>query len=96
MSTARNELLEVVRKVAGEYFEDPDDYEDHIKPLADDILAALAAGAVTEGWLITGKRILKVEETSLTDPGDENWTYVAYCEPPEGDEGDDEEEENED
>ncbi|HEV2346402.1 MAG TPA: hypothetical protein VGS97_20050 [Actinocrinis sp.] len=90
MSTAREQLLEMVRKVVDQYFGDSDDYEDNVKPMADDLLAALTANEVTEGWLITGKRILKVEETSLTDPGDENWAYDVYCTPPEDDEDDEE------
>lgn len=87
MSMARDQLRDVILGVLDEYFEDPDDYEDHIKPMADDLIAALTANEFTAGWLITGSDVYQVEETDLTDPGDENWTYVVYCEVPDEEEG---------
>lgn len=92
MSTPREQLRDLLRTVVNEYYEDPDDYEDNVKPLADDLLAALTANEVTAGWLITGDKIRIVEETSLTDPGDENWAYQVYCTPPEDDADSDDEE----
>lgn len=54
--------------------------------LADAVMAALTNNNVAQGWLITGDIVRHVEETDLTDPGGEFWTYTAYCDRPGEDE----------
>lgn len=88
MSNAKQDLTALVRRglVGADAIGDPDQLDYY----AESVVEALTANEVTDGWLITGKRILKVEETSLTDPGDENWAYDVYCTPPEDDDTDEE------
>ena len=89
MSNAKEELREALRQTVDETLMKTPMLEtvpETARRVTSAVIEALTLNEVTAGWLITGSHVRKVEETDLTDPGDENWTYIAYCEPPEGDE----------
>lgn len=86
MSKAKEELVDLVRAalVRAEAIGDPDQLDHYAETVVD----AVQNDEDRCGWLIADGSVMQVEETSLRDPGDENWTYEVYCFVPEDGAGD--------